>query len=606
MLKFSIVVPIFLLVLGCSIAKAQPVNEVAENQLAFQYFQNKEYEKAVVIYQKLFGGSNSKLYFSSYLKCLIELKQWEEGEKAIRKQMKQQKNDPTYLIELGYLYKLQQKEAKAKKIYEDAISDLKADKNKIRLTANAFVAKQEFDYALLTYQQAIKYTGEPYHFELANIYAYKRQYQAMIDQYLDLISKDVTQRENVQTRLQPYVTSLDNPVRQLLKTSLYKRIQQPTGDQTTFTEILVWLLIQEKDFESALVQVKALDRRRNESGDRVLEMADLAISNQAYDVATKAYEYVLQKGTRSPLYYQAKTGYLTVLYDKVEKGFVNSYSEIEKIETQYKETISEFGEGNSYPLILKLAHLQAYYLDKTQNALQLLEPLMQRRMLPDLMSQIKLEYADVLLVTGDIWEAALVYGQVENNYENSPIGAEARFRKSKLAYYQGNFKWAEAQLDILKASTSKLIANDACNLALLISDNTINDEDTTYEALQIYARAELLMLQYKDSLAILTLDTLLKKFSSHTLADEAIYHEGQIAMRAKKYDKAAEFYEKIAQNYASDILADDALWKLATLYDNQLKDKNKAMEYYKRILTDHGNSIYVVEARKEYRRLRGN
>ena len=431
MLKFSIVVPIFLLVLGCSIAKAQPVNEVAENQLAFQYFQNKEYEKAVVIYQKLFGGSNSKLYFSSYLKCLIELKQWEEGEKAIRKQMKQQKNDPTYLIELGYLYKLQQKEDKAKKIYEDAISDLKADKNKIRLTANAFVAKQEFDYALLTYQQAIKYTGEPYHFELANIYAYKRQYQAMIDQYLDLISKDVTQRENVQTRLQPYVTSLDNPVRQLLKTSLYKRIQQPTGDQTTFTEILVWLLIQEKDFESALVQVKALDRRRNESGDRVLEMADLAISNQAYDVATKAYEYVLQKGTRSPLYYQAKTGYLTVLYDKVEKGFVNSYSEIEKIETQYKETISEFGEGNSYPLILKLAHLQAYYLDKTQNALQLLEPLMQRRMLPDLMSQIKLEYADVLLVTGDIWEAALVYGQVENNYENSPIGSEARFRKSK-------------------------------------------------------------------------------------------------------------------------------------------------------------------------------
>lgn len=36
----------------------------------------------------------------------------------------------------------------------------------------------------------------------------------------------------------------------------------------------------------------------------------------------------------------------------------------------------------------------------------------------------------------------------------------------KLAYYRGDFKYAQGLLDVLKAATSELVANDAMQLSV--------------------------------------------------------------------------------------------------------------------------------------------
>ena len=63
------------------------------------------------------------------------------------------------------------------------------------------------------------------------------------------------------------------------------------------------------------------------------------------------------------------------------------------------------------------------------------------------------------------------------------------------------------QLDILKAATSKLIANDAMELSLLISDNI--EEDSLTTPLQMYARADLLEFRNLDNDALAVLDSVI-------------------------------------------------------------------------------------------------
>jgi len=55
-----------------------------------------------------------------------------------------------------------------------------------------------------------------------------------------------------------------------------------------------------------------------------------------------------------------------------------------------------------------------------------------------------------------------------------------------------------------------------------------------------------------------------------------------------------------------DILADNATFQLADLYENILGDTTKAQELYEKVLLEYPGSLFVVEARKRFRRLRGD
>ncbi|MEL6304616.1 MAG: tetratricopeptide repeat protein, partial [Bacteroidota bacterium] len=71
--------------------------------------------------------------------------------------------------------------------------------------------------------------------------------------------------------------------------------------------------------------------------------------------------------------------------------------------------------------------------------------------------------------------------------------------------------------------------------------------------------------------------------------------------------KCAKFnYQKIAEFFADDILADDAHFALGELYRNQLNLPEKAKEHYEKIIYDYPNSYYFPKARKHFRRLRGD
>jgi TolA-binding protein len=249
--------------------------------------------------------------------------------------------------------------------------------------------------------------------------------------------------------------------------------------------------------------------------------------------------------------------------------------------------------------------MQAFYLGETDEATELLLQAINIPQVPlTKQAECKLELADIYLFSGEQWEATLLYSQVEKTFKNEPLGHEAKFRNAKLSFYIGEFGWALAQLDVLKAATSKLIANDALELSLLITDNI--EEDSLITPLSMYAKADLLEFRNHDTEALAVLDSISTLFPLHSIADNVLFKKAEIFSKNGKFDLAAANYSEIIEKYPYDLLADDAVFNLASLYENQLNDKTKAMQLYEKILTQYPGSLYVIDARKHFRALRND
>ena len=595
---------------------AQPDKVNPDEQLASQFYQNKEFDKAVDYYEKLYNKKSTQQFYTPYLNCLLELKDFKKAEKIVKKQIKQNPQSPDFIVDLGAVYSFSDQPDKAKEAWESAIKSIKLD-DQVFAVAKSFIAIRQYDYAIATYLRGRKITQNdyPYSFELADMYAAKGDKMAMIKEYLDVLETQDSYIQSVQNALQTsFGNDADLKQNELLKNELLKRISK-NPDKTILSEFLIWIQIQQKDFAGAFIQAKALDKRKKEEGGRLIALAQLCTQNENYEIAIKAYEYVIAKGMETYSYQQARTELVDVYYQKIVVKGIYTTTDLLELEKNYYSAINEFGKSSgtfvigklegSTSLVKNLAHLQAFYLNKPKEAIALLEEAVALPQLaPQLQALCKLELADILLMTGDVWEASLRYSQVEKSFKHDEIGQEAKFRNAKIAYYTGDFKWAQAQLDVLKGATSKLIANDAMDLSLLISDALAID--TNVVPLMIFSRADLLAFQNKDDLAMITLDSINTLFPNHALADEILYKKAQIELKHAKYTEAAEFYEAIVKNYGNDILGDDALFKLADLNENQFKNIDKAKELYQQLLIKYPGSLYVVEARKRFRKLRGD
>lgn len=580
-----------------------------DQQQAVYYFQNGEYDKAAVYYEKLYNKSQSDYYYRYYLKCLFEMKSYKDAEKLIRKQQKKFPGNLKYYVDLGALYDLEGESAKAKKEYDNALKDLTAEKNQITGLYYAFRDQGELDYALKTLEKGEDLSKGYYrfHIEKADIYNMQGKVQEMINEYLDYAADNYANFSYVESALITAVNFEDpaNPRMEALRTEILRRVQK-YPDNEIYADLLIWFFEQKGDLNSAFNQIKAIDKRRHEDGTRIYNFGLLCKSNENYDLAAKAFQYIIaEKGKNGFYYVDSKIDLADVLFKKVVSLGIYDTTDISTLDKTYTETLNELGKNAAtINLILGLAKVKAFYQHDIDGAEKLLEEAVE---IPGLTlftsAQCKMNLADVLLLKGEIWDASLYYSQVEKAFKHEPIGHEAKFRNAKISFYTGDFDWAQAQLDVLKTSTSKLIANDAMQLSLLITDNM--GLDTLPDAMKLYAAADLLVYQNKFDEAEKKLDSLNARFPWHSLQDEQHYLRYKIEMKKRDYNKAASELQTIIDTYGQDILADDALFKLAELQQYYFKDEAKAEELYKKLMFDYPGSLYVVEARKRYRTLRG-
>lgn len=589
-----------LLLLGGPLSWGQDI------KLAQQYFADGEYEKAAVLFEKLHSQDlDNEFYFERYVDCLLELKRFEDAEKFITRLVKRRPSDSKLYLAYGRLLEQQEKPEEALRQYRKAIEQLSRERYAVVKLANVFTNLGKYDLAIETFEKGIKLgnDSQSFSFQLAELYRRKGEMGKMIAQYLNNLESFPDRAENLKTIFQRYLGKEDF---EELRNQLYAIIQE-RPNQPQFVDVLAWVFLQEKDYKNALRQLRALDRQLKENGVRVFQLAQIAANDSNFDVAIEAYEYVVtQKGVESPFFLEAKQEALRCRRNKLVEGYAYSREELLKLEQQYESFITEYGINRGMaPLVMELADLEAYYLNNLDKAIDLLQQILNINNLPaNLQGRVKLDLGDVYLLRGEIWESTLLYSQVDKSFKDDLLGNEARFRNARLSYYSGDFQWAQSQFDILKASTSKLIANDALDLSIFILDNL--GLDSTETTLNLYAQADLLIFQNRFDEAFQKLDSLLLLFPGHSLEDDVWFSKAKVFTKKRDYAAAAAMYTKIIDNYPTEIRADNALFALAELQEKQLGDLDKAKALYEKLFIEYSSSTFAVEARKRYRLLRGD
>jgi len=577
-----------------------------DTRLAQQYYNTGEYEKAAEIYKQLFEKSKSNsYYFNRYINCLLSLENYEESEKAIRKQVKKRPKDLHLYVTLGNLYERRQQEDKAKIEYNKAISKLDGNRSIVTQLGNAFISLAKYEYAIQTYEKGTRLIkkGESFAYNLGDLYRRSGNKQKMIKYYLMSVSERPERMGTVQTIFQ---RNLDKEDLEILLTQLYADVQE-NPDVIEYTELLQWAFIQKKDYKRALRQAKALDKRLAETGVRVFNLGQVASNAGDYPTAISAFEYLLEaKGNNSPFYFEAKREKLANKRRLITSNFDYTMEDLLDLEKEYTEFIARLGlNTQSAFLAIELAKLKAEYLDNLPGAISLLDSLISfQGMNKYILANAKLNLGDYYLMTGSIWEGTLLYSQVDKDFREDFLGEKARFKNALLSYYNGDFEWSQAQFDILKASTSKLISNAAIDPSVFILDNM--GTDSIVEPLQMYAETELMIFQNKYDEALEKLTAIKQQYVVHPLRDDILYLEANIFKNRKEFDKAIKAYNEVITLHPEEIRCDNSIFELAGLYEQHLKDPAKAMELYEKLFIEFSNSTYAVEARKRFRKLRGD
>ena len=595
--KFLCSLAFLLLALGL---KAQP------QKLANKYYADGEFEKAAPLFEELYQKERATdYYFQRYTECLIELKRFDEAKSVIQSEIKLRPTEIQLYITLGNLFERTAQPARAKEEYEKAITKLDNNIQTIDKVARTFTSFSLFDYSIKAYERGSELIKDPkaFAYNLAELYRRSGDRHKMINAYLLSLDQFANNKELM---LQTFERNLEDDDMAEFQTQLYAKMQV-YPDDIAYPELLEWSFISQKDYKKALRQARAMDRKYEENGARLMNIGSIASNDEDYDTAIEAFAYITEtKSINSSYFLAAKKSLLNAKRKKITQSFSYTKADLLSLDTSYWQFLDIYGKNTqTAPLMIEYAEFNALFINNLQKARDLLTEVTNFGGLqPTDVANAKLKLGDYYLMDGERWESSLLYSQVDKDFKEGVLGEQARYRNAKLSYYLGDFEWAQEQFDILKSATTRLISNDAIDLSVFIMDNL--NLDTIAIPMELYAQSELLTFQNKFTEAFEKLDSISILYPEHTLQDDILYSKAQIYKKLKQPDKAIEMYNLIIEKFPEEIRCDNAIYELAKMYDLQLNQLEKAKALYEKLFMQYTNSTFASDARKRYRILRGD
>lgn len=616
-----------------SLVFAQPDSNI---QLANEYLVKGEKQKAIELYREAIkNDQNISLVHNNYLNTLADLGLYDEAQRYLSRVVKRYPDNLIYQIDAAWIYLRSSDVSRAKKLIKELIDANKTNTGRIKLIADQLMSRSLAEYSIQALLASRKAYNNPTLFcmELAMLYRIRGQKEDMINEYIAYVTQDTYNLQYVKNVLQVLLEPEDMDI---LEQKLLDYAQL-YPDKEVYSDLLIWLSLQKKNFFNAFIQARALDRRTDSFGERTMDVARLALSNGDYEIARQAYRWIIKTYPGGAYYIQARRGLIESREEALRKTYpinpINTDS-AKQLVSDYQVFIADVKPAlPAWEAQRSLARLYNEWLDDKITAINLLnEVITAGQSSKALVAQAKLDLGDIYLQKGEWWESTLLYSQVEKTMKETELGYEAKLKNAKLWYYKGDFKLAAEHLDVLKEATSREIANDAMELSIRIKENLAMDSSGM--ALRVLAHAELLLQQNKTDKALkiideikqgkikiaaeetslqgndvdrnLTKDSIWVSFPNYAILDEVYWLEAEIFFKKGQYNRAIERLDKIIEEFPTDVLADDAFFRKAEMYQEQFGQPERAQNLYLEFLNRFPGSIYAAEARKRYRKLRGD
>jgi len=588
-------------------------------QLAKKYYLDNDYEKAVLYYEKIFKESEYRLkIYENYKSAFIDLNKLKEAEKLSKILIKEHPKKLKFLVDLGVVYGLEDRADKKIQVFKKAIEQI----NKETSYDDAFDLGLAFEKignsekaleVYLNFESKSFKNPFAFHSKIALIYNKNGQTNEMINTFFEMLDFNSNFLRNVQNGIVNSIDFQNNlKEKEILRQTILQKIQA-SPNNIVYIELLAWFYMLNNDYENAYTQIKALDKKLNKNGEKLLELGNTALNNQDFIVAIKCYEDVVSKSNSLEFKFEAKNKKLLALKSKILYGNKIIPKELKELKANYLLILSQLNNSKNvynnnfrkYNLLLDLSDIEAFYLSDVSSAKEHLNIAIQiPRLKEKQKANAKLKLANILVLEDNIWEASLMYLQIEKQFKDDQLGHLAKFKNAQVYYFSGEYDWCQAQLKVLKASTSKLIANDALELSVLITDNY--NMDTSEVAMKLFSYADMLSFQQQFTKANTLYDSILNNFKNHSLNDEIIFRKAKIDLKQHNYQKAIEHFKFLVDKYPNSILLDNSLFLIASIYQEKIKDFDQAKKYFKTILFEHKGSLYAAESRKRFRKLAGN
>ena len=576
--------------------------------LAETYFRKGEYQKAEQLFKELYNKSPfNTTYLNRLISCYQETNQFLKAENLITSKLKKDPRQTFLYVLLGYNFEKQQLSELAKVNYDKAINSLEKNAAFGGIIGRFFKDYNKLDYAISAYEIAMsKNENANYNFQIAQIYGEKGEFKKMFESYVNLVDKNDSYLNLIQRYASRYITDDAESETNILfrKTLLKKAISNPKKE---WNILLSWLFAQQKEYGKAFNQEKALYQREESDLTEIFSLGKLAFDNKDLDAAKQCFDFINEKSTLIEEKVDANL-YLA----KIAVALKNP-----ETEAFFKSLFIEFGKNaQTINIQTEYADFLTFSKNEPEKAKLVLEEALTFANSKFDKARIKLKLGDVLVYTGKFNKALIYFSQIQTQLKGNRLAQKARFKVAQTSYFKGDFTWAKAQLKVLKSSTTQLIANDAVDLYLKIIDN--EPVDSIPSGLKQFAKAELLAYQNKDKEALQELEGLFvpknqnnKDFFAgakpgEVIYDDALFLQAKLYVKQEKYLNAIASLDKIVAANNQGFLTDDVYFMMAEIYKNNLLDIEKAKEYYQKIIFEHPSSIYLVDARKKYRKLRGD
>ncbi|MEL6303738.1 MAG: tetratricopeptide repeat protein, partial [Bacteroidota bacterium] len=492
-----------------------------EDFLAKQYMNDGDYDKAVVYFEKLVKKNPRRTDFAEGLiNCYQQLERYDDAQAFLLRKIKDPYVFPTFLIELGYNFTLKQQPEEASQYYALALDKIRENPNFGYSVGYRFQKYALLDEAIEAYSLAMVLKPDlKYNFQLARIYGEKGDLEKMYQSYLNLIEEGKTSTSSILRNLDAFISEdPQDPNNLLLKKVLLKNAQQKPD--VLWNELLSWLFIQQKQYKSAFTQEKAIIKRSEvPSMERMENLGRIALDDSETDIANDIFTFIVENARYPRTVLNAELQRIEIkLLDAAPKEYL-------AIDKKFQSLLEEYSD------IAQTEYLQIAYADFLTFKKNTPAPaiaLLKQNLEPNLdrmtKARIKMALGDILVYDQKFNQALITFTQVQRSLKNDVLGQDARFKVAQTSFYKGDFDWALTQLKVLRSSTSQLIANDAMQLSLIISDNSL--EDSTQTALKKFARADLFAYQNKTEEAIQILNDILENHKGEKIEDEALLKQG--------------------------------------------------------------------------------